>query len=60
MQEAFVAEIEDLSHLSEVQFWARMRENGKVWSFDEQVWISIQILMAYPAEGNSICVIACE
>ena len=36
-QHAYVAELEDWSSLSMDEFWERMRDRGRVWSFDEKV-----------------------
>ena len=40
VKEAYVAEIEDWSSLNPEQFWAKMRDRGKMWSYDDKVSLS--------------------
>lgn len=49
MQHAYVAEVEDLSSLSYLEFWQRMAKAGRVWRYGPQVGVQV---MAAEKEGQ--------
>lgn len=50
VQHAYVAEVEDLSSLSYLEFWQRMAKAGRVWRHGPQV--GVQVLLAAEEEGQ--------